>query len=655
MNELERLEQIKNLYAYYKLFPVFPVGEDKKPLVKWSNSKNHITTLEQLEKNLNHKLYGLVTGETSNIMVVDLDNKGGKEGSKEFKNLLDTLGLSIFTMTVKTPTGGEHLYFKYKEGLKNTSDILPGVDIRTDGGYIITPYSVMKNGMYDITSFDNIEEMPGILFDNLKELCNKNGTVKRQAGRPKKENKINDILNTDFSSIAPGTRDETLFKYIVNFAEYKARTTDRETLLLVAHSKNDKMLFPLEQHEVEQKVDSAIKTILAKTNGIKYPFVDDKNKPLKIYENLIPVLEKNNIYPAYNQISNDVEILGVEPGPLTAQVEDVYSIAQKHNFNITDAQCGRFLTRISLNNSYNPVTDYLEDIYSKNPTITGAIDQLCQALISPADTDQDFKRLLITKWLVATVDIAFNDGTKNINGMLVFQGPQGLGKTRFIKWLVPNKLNKYLKTDVSLDPSNKDDKILISRYWIVELGELGVTTKKDADILKAFITSNVDEVRKPYAAAADKMPRTTSLFGTVNELEFLRDETGSRRFWVVPVEKIDWDILNNINVDDIWSEAMRLRNEGYKTYLDNKELNLLNENNQDFQVISTVEMRIQSYFDWTKDIKYWSLYSGAEIQDLLELKNNRGLFDKFKKMDNRVIKKKTSGVFKYLLPPRKYL
>ena len=98
------------------------------------------------------------------------------------------------------------------------------------------------------------------------------------------------ILNTDFSSIAPGTRDETLFKYIVNFAEHKARTTDRETLLLVAHSKNDKMLFPLEQHEVEQKVDSAIKTILANEiiAGIVIAFSINKvpSKEIKIQRSL---------------------------------------------------------------------------------------------------------------------------------------------------------------------------------------------------------------------------------------------------------------------------------------------------------------------------------------------------------------------------------
>ena len=264
------------------------------------------------------------------------------------------------------------------------------------------------------------------------------------------------------------------------------------------------------------------------------------------------------------------------------------------------------------------------------------------------------ERLLIKKWLVSAADIAFNNGTKNMNGMLVFQGPQNIGKTQFIKWLVPEPLSKYLKTDVSLDPADKDHRILVSKHWIVELGELGVTTKKDVDVLKAFITSNVDEIRKPYAAIAERMPRTTALYGTVNEAEFLRDETGSRRFWVIPVTSINWELLEKINVNDIWREAMQLRAEGFKTYLDNNELNLLNENNEEFRVISTVEMRIQSYFDWTKDLMYWNYYNAAEIQDLLEIKNNRGLLEKFKKVDDRVIKKKSMGIFKYLLPPRKY-
>lgn len=636
----------------------------KRPLIsKWTDITS--ITIEQFEK-WNKQFptanWGLVLGQTDsyNLVGIDID---GEEGERYWNELTKDKPLPA---TVEFATGaGRRVLYQLPFGLqtKKQKITLDGkhseVAFCCQGQQTVIPPSIHNSGrVYEWipgkSPFDiDIAHAPQWIVDLVsgENLNSSNNKV----GRPSKESKLRKILNTDFSKVGEGARNETLFNYIINIAEHRANTTDRSILLLIANTANKEMDKPLCDEEVEKIVDSAINTILAKTSGISYPFKDDNNKPLKIYENLIPILEKNNIYPAYNQISNEVEILGVEAETLTSQVEDVYSLAQKHNFNITDKQCGRFLTRISLNNMYNPVVDYLEDLYSKNPGVTGAIDKLCEAIISPTDINHSLKKLLITKWLVATVDIAFNDGTKNLNGILIFQGPQGIGKTRFIKWLVPKDLNKYLKTDISLDPSNPDHKILISRYWIVELGELGVTTKKDTDILKAFITSNIDEVRKPYAAAADKMPRTTSLFGTVNELEFLRDETGSRRFWVVPVEKIDWDILNDINVDDIWSEAMRLRDEGLKTYLDNEELKLLNENNQDYQVITTVEMRIQAYFDWSKDINYWTLYTGAEIQDLLELSNNRGLLEKFKKIDNRVSKKKSMGVFKYLLPPRKYL
>ena len=61
------------------------------------------------------------------------------------------------------------------------------------------------------------------------------------------------------------------------------------------------------------------------------------------------------------------------------------------------------------------------------------IQKLCDAIITPKDYSPKLKKTLITKWLINTVMIPFNDGSKNIEGILTLQGKQGIGKTRLIK------------------------------------------------------------------------------------------------------------------------------------------------------------------------------------------------------------------------------
>ena len=73
---------------------------------------------------------------------------------------------------------------------------------------------------------------------------------------------------------------------------------------------------------------------------------------------------------------------------------------------------------------------------------------------------------------------------------------------------------------------------------LCELGELDSTLKREQSSLKAFITQPLDTIRMPYAEKATKTPRRTSFCGTVNPQDYLRDETGSRRFWTIPVTKL---------------------------------------------------------------------------------------------------------------------
>ncbi|MDN3024850.1 bifunctional DNA primase/polymerase [Streptomyces sp. S.PB5] len=117
----------------------------------------------------------------SGLVVVDLDVPKGKSG----KGSSDTpSGVSSFlalceragqpwpsTYTVRTPSGGMHLYFTAPPGarLTNTAGMLaPLVDTRAWGGYVVAAGSTLPEGAYEIAAVDRVAELPAWLLSQLQ-------------------------------------------------------------------------------------------------------------------------------------------------------------------------------------------------------------------------------------------------------------------------------------------------------------------------------------------------------------------------------------------------------------------------------------------------------------------------------------------------------
>ena len=124
------------------LVPV-PVGVDKKPLIQWRSLMTTRPTEEQIEgwfkKNPSANI-GIVTGKLSGLSVIDIDTEEG------FKRLDAILPDTFTCPTVKTPRGGKHLYCKYHHGFGNNVRALEGVDLRSEGGYVVAPPSINGTG-----------------------------------------------------------------------------------------------------------------------------------------------------------------------------------------------------------------------------------------------------------------------------------------------------------------------------------------------------------------------------------------------------------------------------------------------------------------------------------------------------------------------------
>jgi len=192
---------------------------------------------------------------------------------------------------------------------------------------------------------------------------------------------------------------------------------------------------------------------------------------------------------------------------------------------------------------YNPVQDMLTGTeWDGTDRFVGVYDTL--GLTDP------FDMVLTRKWLIQCVALAFNDERHPIGaeGVLTLQGPQGTGKTEFFRRLAV--CPEWFTEGLSLDVSNKDSVIKSVSAWIVELGELDSTTRREQSALKAHLTANVDDLRAPYARAATRRVRRTSFCATVNPENFLTDDSGNRRYWVIEVPHID--LAHLLTLDAAW-------------------------------------------------------------------------------------------------------
>ena len=268
-----------------KLLPVVPIFNNANfPSVPWKSEINHIDTIDKLEqqgeyfdyKNKNNeakkgKITGasLLTGEKSGVMVLDLDRNHGTgevDGVVNYKKLVDSLNLSeedkkkaFNTFTVKTPNGGLHLYFNWKEGLKSDSNNKLSIDLKTTGGLIVAPGSIrkMKDGTfktYTVYKDVEIQDMPEGLFNELLKYF---GKVKPVAKNTKIKT-IKSASNNHYTVKNEGERDAALFKYLCSMIDYKFFKNEKNLFELAKMYNQCYINPPFDENTVMQKTRQAI-------------------------------------------------------------------------------------------------------------------------------------------------------------------------------------------------------------------------------------------------------------------------------------------------------------------------------------------------------------------------------------------------------------
>ena len=337
------------------------------------------------------------------------------------------------------------------------------------------------------------------------------------------------------------------------------------------------------------------------------PFTTDKGKPLKHIENLREIVNRAGVTLRYNVIAKEEEV--IIPGAAfsmdnQANAALAWLRSECSLFNFPTEQMDGMITYLADQNQYNPVAEWVRSKpWDGKPRMQSLYDTVISVDQDTNPSVLSLKETLIKRWMMSAIAAAFLPEGVSAGGVLVFQGEQYLGKTKWFKSLVPEELG-LLKDGMLLRPDDKDSVKQVCSFWLVELGELDSTFKKsDIAALKAFITSSSDVLRRAYARKESHYARRTVFFGSVNPRSFLSDATGNRRYWTIECANLDHS--HSIDMQQCWAEAYEMWKGGEGWFLTPDEMDALNASNEQFMWVDPIEEMLMSSLDWDADKSFW--------------------------------------------------
>lgn len=233
-----------------------------------------------------------------------------------------------------------------------------------------------------------------------------------------------------------------------------------------------------------------------------------------------------------------------------ADLDSAYVVLTGKGWKIGKDPVRDAVLHVARQTTVHPVREYLQRVKA-DPSITPYdLNEVAPKLFRAS---QPLHVAMVRKWLIGAVARALKPGCQ-MDYCLVLKGAQGLLKSTGLKALAGGELFTSSHAD-----QDKDFLLNVHSCWVYELAELeSITGKRQSGALKNLITTATDVFRPPYGRTAERVDRQSVFCGTVNKEEFLRDDTGNRRFWVVPIEgndKLDRDAIAAAR-DAIWKAAV---------------------------------------------------------------------------------------------------
>ena len=350
--------------------------------------------------------------------------------------------------------------------------------------------------------------------------------------------------------------------------------------------------------------------------------VNKKKLPVKVViENKEPPTAMNYNYFVHTKENKKGEITGIKSTYENFEImckyygiEVAYDKIGKDKINSYEQDANSFVTTIkslmALNNMDKGMgkefCDKMALLNEKNifkvtmdNTIWDGVSRL-EEFYNTIEVDKELegtRNLYLLKWCQQMLYQALFEGDKKIaRNILILKGKQNIGKSTWVKQLLPLNLQKYIGQGMALNTNDDMSKLAVLKNLIVELAELEQSFKKtDINQFKSFFGVTKDTINIKYVAEPVTFERTTSFIGTINDDTFLKDRSGSTRFLVLLVNKLNGfhkiDMLQlykeilettdycNFELNEVERESQREINEEFEqpnlleeTFLDNFEL-----------------------------------------------------------------------------------
>ena len=283
---------------------------------------------------------------------------------------------------------------------------------------------------------------------------------------------------------------------------------------------------------------------------------------------------------------------------------------------------------------FHPFREYLEGLTKYEGS--DYIRELAETVrVKGGEQEQELFYLYLKKWLVAMVAGWVDESVVN-NVILVLIGEQGSYKTTWFNYLLPPELKQYFYTKTNSNRMTKDDLLTLAQYGLVCCEELDTMSPRDLNQLKAAVTMPSIDERAAYAHYHEHRGHIASFCGTGNNVQFLSDPTGNRRWLPFEIEQIRNPREHPFNYEGIYSQAYRLYREGFQFWFDQDEIKRLSRHNEHYETPKQERELVDVYFRKPRELEggefmpvscAMQIVGGNTVQTLSDVRLGRAFRD----------------------------
>ena len=537
-------------------------------------------------------------------LVIDVDPRNG--GDESMRMLFHVCKIEPEkTLTVRTGSGGLHVYLKKPTDIRVRKKLkeYPGIDFLSVGAYVVGAGSIHPVSKKEYVIESHNGEIASASIDILNLLKRSAMEMEKGTDEYADDEQTRSRYIEYLAALEPAVEGQG-----GDVATFRAAAVGRDyglaleaTFELLRDGYNPRCLPPWSEDALREKVFNAYKyaenTIGNKSPAVIFPKEEksqiDEAQDKLFHRHALGLIKTNQHntalffapnFPlqgllAFDQFS--LQLVYCRPAPWHQGDETVSAwsdsenvrcrhwLSTQYHFDVNKMNMDDGALAAAYQYRFHPVRNYFEALkWDQHKRVHNWMSMYLGTV------DDDYTRAVGMKTMVACVKRIYEPGCK-FDYIPVLEGDQGTGKSTAWKILA----GKDWFGDTPIDITKEWSILKSFGKLMYEWAEMETYRKANVQALRAFLSSDTDTVRLPYARNAAPVPRQGIFVGTFNpekdvDIGWLHDTTGNRRYWVVTTgvtHGIDLDKLRMVR-DQLWAEAVVLYRGGVPIYFEDAKV-----------------------------------------------------------------------------------